>query len=104
MFGMRKFAVNGARIALRRNGAASAGSFRSMSSLLDSKERGEEAIYFQHEDARLKHEMRMKMEKILELDDDHEEKKELVDLLSTYFSCKATLFWFIVDFDLIIML
>jgi hypothetical protein len=54
-----------------------------MSVGVDAKERGEEAVYFQREDARLRSELRKNMEKILELHDSHEDKQDLVKLLCT---------------------
>jgi len=47
----------------------------------DSKERGDEASYIREMEATRAAEMRAKMEKILELDDEHSDKKELVGLL-----------------------
>jgi hypothetical protein len=78
MLGIRKLALSSARVAARSTRVAA----RASSTGFDKKERGEEAIFFQHEDARLKHEMRTKMDKLMELDDSHEDKQDLVQLLS----------------------
>ena len=82
MIGARKLALTGARVAARSNRAAALPVARSMNTVnFDAKERGEEAIYFQHEDARLKAQMRDKLEKIMALEEDHEDKKALESLL-----------------------
>lgn len=80
MFGVRKLALTGARVAARSKAVAAVPAMRPMSSMIDAKERGEEAVYFQHEDARLKHELRVKLEKIMD-SETHEDKEELVKLL-----------------------
>lgn len=81
MLGVRQLALTGARVAARSNRAAALPAIRSLGTNFDSKERGEEAIYFQHEDARLKADMRAKVEKIMALEADHEDKKALENLL-----------------------
>mmetsp|Transcript_104417 Transcript_104417/g.225320 ORF Transcript_104417/g.225320 Transcript_104417/m.225320 type:complete len:347 (+) Transcript_104417:79-1119(+) len=89
MLGIRKLALTGARAAARSNGAA-APLVRSMNTVnFDAKERGEEAIYFQHEDARLKAAMRERLEKIMALEEDHEDKKALESLLAKEAAPKA---------------
>ena len=74
---MRKLAVRPAAHVLRTCAV------RPMSSNLNNKERGEEAMYFQREDERLKAEMKRKMEEILKLHDSDEAKQDLVNLLSS---------------------
>lgn len=81
MLGVRKLALRGVRAAARSSRATAMPAGRAMSTNFESKERGEEAIYFQHEDARLKAQMREKLEKIMALEEDHEDKKALENLL-----------------------
>ena len=56
------------------------GGLRPFSSI-NTKERGEEAVYFQREDERLKADLKKKMDEILQLHDSHEQKVDLVKLL-----------------------
>ena len=84
MLGIRKLALTGARVAARSNRAVSMPIVRNNATNFDSKERGEEAVYFQGKDAQLKAEMRAKIEQIMALEDTHEEKQDLVGLLSKF--------------------
>jgi hypothetical protein len=52
-----------------------------MSGLLDKKEMAEESKFIRSMEARRQEEIRKNVERILALEDGHEEKKELVDLL-----------------------
>lgn len=77
----RRVALSNRRaVALRLPSAVPSSRFMSVG--VDAKERGEEAVYFQREDARLRADLRKNMEKILELHDSHEDKQDLVKLLS----------------------
>lgn len=57
---------------------------RGMSTLLDAKEHAEEARFIRQMEARQNAEVRAKLEKILALEDHHEDKKELVELLGEW--------------------
>ena len=78
MFSLRRGVVSAARVA-----AVARATPRAMSSAVGAKERAEEAVYFQREDERLKSELKAKLERVLALEDSHEEKKDLIGLLST---------------------
>lgn len=54
-------------------------------STFSERERGEEARYFRQEEERRLREMREQMEKILALDDSHEHKQQLVEVLGETF-------------------
>jgi hypothetical protein len=73
------------KVAARSVGAkpmtgAFVGAQRSMVTLAE-KEKGEEARYFASKDAAATNEMKAAMEKILEQDDDSEQKQELIEVL-----------------------
>jgi hypothetical protein len=67
-----------------RSGAKPAFALRSMSGLLDKKEMAEESKFIRSMEARRQEEIRKNVERILALEDGHEEKKELVDLLGKH--------------------
>lgn len=55
------------------------------STLLDKKEGAEEARYIRDIENRRKEEIRANVERILAMEDSHEEKQELVELLGKIF-------------------
>lgn len=58
---------------------------RAFSSTLNEKEKGDESRYFKEQDAALKAQLKAKLDAILELEDSHEQKAEVLELLSEYF-------------------
>lgn len=58
---------------------------RPMSTILEGKERAEEARYIKQIEAAREAEIRKNLERILALEAGHEEKQELVELLCTCF-------------------
>ena len=70
-----------ARSALKRVVKAPVAAPRLMSTLLDKKEHAEEAKFIRSMEARQQEAIRANLERIMALEDHHEEKQELVQLL-----------------------
>ncbi len=71
---------------LRRVGSnpVVASSVRLQSSIIDAKEHAEETRFIRSMEAKRQAELRAEMERILALEDNHDEKKGLVELLGEY--------------------
>jgi hypothetical protein len=80
MSAIRKVAFQGVRNAAR-SGFKAPVFTRNMSSIIEKKEHADEARYIREIENRRKEEIRANMERILALEDSHEEKTNLVELL-----------------------
>lgn len=63
---------------------------RSMSTILEGKERAEETRYIKQVEAAREAEIRKNLERIMALEAGHEEKQELVELLCTFLAFVST--------------
>eukprot|EP01034_Spumella_vulgaris_P035330 gene35330-43563_t len=80
MYAIRKVAVQSAR-SVARTGVKAPFVTRNFSSVIEKKEHADEARYIREVEARRKAEIRANMERILALEDSHDEKTHLVELL-----------------------
>ncbi len=84
MSALRKLASHNIRNIVR-NGFKAPVMARQFSSVMDLKERGDETKYIRDIEHRRKEEMRANLERIMALEDTHEEKAGLVELLGEFF-------------------
>jgi hypothetical protein len=95
MSAIRKIAFQGVRNAAR-SGFKAPFVTRNMSSVIEKKEHADEARYIREIENRRKEEIRANLERIMALEDSHEEKTNLVGLLGIF------LFHFIISMSSIV--